>query len=204
MVQQLNYIEGLSMSEEKGFWGLVGRLNSLMVLVGAIGAAITGVIAFLSGLNLGEAKQRAETQENIEKLSAAVPESQRSRTAPVFAAMKAAASSNEPASESRIEFGRLAQNISNAVVGIPASIFSIGTSRVFSVPEQKTALVCNDRYHVGYGGPVYGSANETLIILDEEKWVTQPGNTKLFQSGIKLTLMGIENRFATLDIQCKE
>lgn len=191
------------MSEEKGLWGLVGRLNSLMVLLGAVGAAITGVVAFLSGLNHGEAKQRDETQRNIEKLSAAIPESQRSRTAPVFAAMKAAASSNEPASESKIAIGKLAQNISNAVTGIPASIFSIGTSRIFSVPEQKTALVCNDQYHVGYGGPASGFANDALIILDEEKWATKPGNTKSFVNGIKLTLMQVENKVATLDIQCK-
>ena len=183
-------------------WKWVERFNSLAVLIPTLLAVLTSVATYFGGFYRGQEDKANSTETYIEALMQSVPPSQRERVAPVFDAVRKAISSNGTEQQNKEDINRTAQIVANAVTGLPTGPYSIGTSRIFEVPEERTALVCGDRYHVAYRGPTYSNSNMQTIYVDKELWNPKPGETKSFSVGLTLTLMKVENKRATFDIKC--
>lgn len=188
------------MSDEKGVWGWVGKLNNLIALLVALAGIAGSVLTYFFGVTHGETNQLTTTLEGVDQLEKATPPSLKERMAPIYAAIRAAAT-NGTGSQSPAAISQQVRNITNAVTGIPTSTFSIGTSRAFAVPEHRTAFVCGDRFHLGYGG--LGSyVGQYVVYMDQEQWTAKIGTTNSFKNGVQLTLMQVENKTASFDIAC--
>lgn len=187
------------MSEEKSLWKWPSRFREVIELLTVAGGLAATAFAWFSGVTHGEAAKQTLMLDALAQLESATPSNLRERMAPIYATIR---TTTEKGAQTLDEARQRAQTIANAVTNIPTETFSSGSSRIFSITEQGTALVCGDRFHISYVGSTL-QANVVRISFEGGIYAAKIGVTARMPNGTRFTLMRIENKNAVLDVDCE-